>query len=450
VREHPMLETNDSAPEDEVLIGLINLLCTLIRVQPSFKETTSDDLIEEFFFQCLFETPTAHKHGKREPPKCKTRGTRVAAFSLLQEFARNSPAKHDKVVDLMYRTHLRDKLLKDSKWNFNPYFEQRSEAGYVGLKNLGCTCYMNSLMQQLFMLPSFRKGVLTLQPPDEDPKENYLYQLQRIFAFLQESQRRFYDPAGFTSTNKDFDGQPMNVLVQMDVDEYFNNLCEKLDTAMKGTSLQKLLYNIWGGKLSSQLICKGCPHRYERDDPYYTISLDIKNKTNIYEALHLYVKGEMLELDNAYFCEKCSTKRDTLKRNCIKTLPNTIIFNLKRFDFDFEEMKKVKLNDYFEFPMELNLESYTTVGLAKKEQAQQQQSVEQSPQMEASPNNNKMTDEQPPQQSDEEKKRIADLERAMKERPPSYYQYKLVGILVHRGTSDSGHYYSFIKVRQFS
>lgn len=36
----------------------------------------------------------------------------------------------------------------------------RSSSGYVGLKNFGCTCYMNALMQQLFMMPDFRKGIL--------------------------------------------------------------------------------------------------------------------------------------------------------------------------------------------------------------------------------------------------------------------------------------------------
>ena len=30
---------------------------------------------------------------------------------------------------------------------------------------------------------------------------------------------------------------------------------------------------------------------------------------------------------------------------------------------------------------------------------------------------------------------------------PSYYQYTLAGILVHRGVADHGHYYSFIKQR---
>lgn len=32
-------------------------------------------------------------------------------------------------------------------------------------------------------------------------------------------------------------------------------------------------------------------------------------------------------------------------------------------------------------------------------------------------------------------------------RPPSYYEYDLVGIVVHTGSIDSGHYYSFIKER---
>lgn len=31
--------------------------------------------------------------------------------------------------------------------------------------------------------------------------------------------------------------------------------------------------------------------------------------------------------------------------------------------------------------------------------------------------------------------------------PDSYYEYKLAGVLVHAGTADSGHYYSYIKRR---
>lgn len=45
----------------------------------------------------------------------------------------------------------------------------RSATGYVGLKNFSCTCYMNSLIQQLFMIPSLRKGILESEVKDPDP-----------------------------------------------------------------------------------------------------------------------------------------------------------------------------------------------------------------------------------------------------------------------------------------
>jgi hypothetical protein len=36
-------------------------------------------------------------------------------------------------------------------------WDSRKETGYVGLKNQGATCYMNSLLQCLYHLPYFRK-----------------------------------------------------------------------------------------------------------------------------------------------------------------------------------------------------------------------------------------------------------------------------------------------------
>jgi ubiquitin C-terminal hydrolase len=36
----------------------------------------------------------------------------------------------------------------------------RSSTGFAGLKNFGATCYMNSVIQQLYMIPDLRYGVL--------------------------------------------------------------------------------------------------------------------------------------------------------------------------------------------------------------------------------------------------------------------------------------------------
>lgn len=67
----------------------------------------------------------------------------------------------------------------------------------------------------------------------------------------------------------------------------------------------------------------------------------------------------MLEGDNAYLCAQCDKKVNTLKRICIKKLPNHLILVLKRFEFDFDTMTKAKVNDACEFPLEINMESYT-------------------------------------------------------------------------------------------
>lgn len=163
---------------------------------------------------------------------------------------------------------------------------------------------------------------------------------------------------------------------------------------------------------------KECSHVVEREEKFFTLSVEIKNKKNITESLELYVEGDMLEGDNKYFCGTCERKVDALKRCCIKELPGSfhlnysnsedhLIIHAKRFEFDLELFKRVKLNDYFEFPHFLNMEPYTKEGLEKKEKGVQPH---------------------PPIH------------------PPTYYEYQLAGILVHTGTADTGHYYSFIRV----
>ena len=113
------------------------------------------------------------------------------------------------------------------------------------------------------------------------------------------------------------------------------------------------------------MICKGCPHTYERNENFLQLTVTIKNKKTILEALDSFIQGDMLEGDNAYFCEKCDKKVDTLKRVCIKQLPNFLVLSLNRFEFDFDKMVRVKINDYCEFPTHLDMAPYTQEGLAR-------------------------------------------------------------------------------------
>ena len=55
---------------------------------------------------------------------------------------------------------------------------------------------------------------------------------------------------------RDYDGQPVNTSQQMDVDEYFNMLFDKLENCLKGTSQERILQDCFGGKFVNQIICK--------------------------------------------------------------------------------------------------------------------------------------------------------------------------------------------------
>jgi ubiquitin carboxyl-terminal hydrolase 9/24 len=67
------------------------------------------------------------------------------------------------------------------------------------------------------------------------------------------------------------------------------------------------------------------------------------------------IKGDTLDGDNAYYCERCNKKVSAVKRVSLKKLPDYLIVTLKRFEFDYEKMMKLKVNEYCEFPTNLNL-----------------------------------------------------------------------------------------------
>ena len=51
---------------------------------------------------------------------------------------------------------------KPYPWEYWPLEQGRSDSGYVGLVNLGATCYMATCVQQLFMIPAIRYASLPL------------------------------------------------------------------------------------------------------------------------------------------------------------------------------------------------------------------------------------------------------------------------------------------------
>lgn len=107
----------------------------------------------------------------------------VPTARLLRVCCRAEPQCELKVVALI-RT-INDPV--GNLWIDPLSYDSRRECGYVGLRNQGATCYMNSLLQSLFMVTAFRAatfGIPVTETACADTS-NIPLALQRLFYSLQ-------------------------------------------------------------------------------------------------------------------------------------------------------------------------------------------------------------------------------------------------------------------------
>lgn len=103
-------------------------------------------------------------------------------------------------------------------------------------------------------------------------------------------------------------GEPVNLREQQDAVEFFMSILDNLDEGLKALGHPQLMAATLGGCFSDQKICKECPHRYSKEEPFSVFSVDIRNHSSLTESLEQYVKGELLEGADAYHCDKCNKK----------------------------------------------------------------------------------------------------------------------------------------------
>lgn len=236
-----------------------------------------------------------------------------------------------------------------------------------------------------------------------DDPDDVIAQLQIVFATLQETTRQSVGMKPFCLAYRDTDGSPLQTSQQMDVEEFMNQLFDRMETSLEETADSDLLQDHFGGKLLQQVISQACDHVSEREEPFFAVQCTVKGKRTVQDSLQELIAGETLDGENMYHCERCNKKVPAIKRVCLKALPPTLILHLKRIEFDLELLDRIKINDACQFPPKLDMTPYTVEHLSRD-----------------GPD------------------------------PPGYsgHCYRLVGVLVHRGTAQSGHYYSFIQERE--
>ncbi|KAG5053183.1 hypothetical protein JHK87_005381 [Glycine soja] len=231
-------------------------------------------------------------------------------------------------------------------------YDSKKETGYVGLKNQGATCYMNSLLQTLYHIPYFRKAVYHMPTTENDmPSGSIPLALQSLFYKLQYSDTS----VATKELTKSFGWDTYDSFMQHDVQELNRVLCEKLEDKMKGTVVEGTIQKLFEGHHMNYIECINVDYKSTRKESFYDLQLDVKGCPDVYASFDKYVEVERLEGDNKYHAEQYGLQ-DAKKGVLFIDFPPVLQLQLKRFEYDFMRDTMVKINDRYEFPLQLDLD----------------------------------------------------------------------------------------------
>ncbi|XP_039196239.1 ubiquitin carboxyl-terminal hydrolase 47 isoform X1 [Crotalus tigris] len=328
----------------------------------------------------------------------------------------------------------------------------KSETGYVGLVNQAMTCYLNSLLQTLYMTPEFRNALYRweFEDSEEDPVTSIPYQLQRLFVLLQTSKKRAIET---TDVTRSFGWDSSEAWQQHDVQELCRVMFDALEQKWKQTEQADLINQLYQGKLKDYVRCLECGYESWRIDTYLDIPLVIRpygaNQAfaSVEEALHAFIQPEILDGANQYFCERCKKKCDARKGLRFLHFPYLLTLQLKRFDFDYTTMHRIKLNDRMTFPEELDMGSFIDIEDEKSPQTEsctdsgaENEGSCHSDQMSNDFSNDDGIDEGICLENNSAAERIS---KVVSEK--NSLLYELFSVMVHSGSAAGGHYYACIK-----
>jgi len=255
------------------------------------------------------------------------------------------------------------------------------ERGYTGLKNLGNTCYMNSIIQSLGSLAPLVDKFLTDKYRADINKKNFLGHKGLVaehFAVVAKGlwhggfknfQPRMFKEA-LASCNPIFgnykqqDAQELLIFLLDGLHEDLNKVkdrryIEEKDADGRPDQLvadeswenhtrlnRSIIVDLFQGQFKATIKCLSCKFTSVKFDAFMFLSLPIptSGKATLEGCLNLFQQTEKLTGEDRWTCPKCMRPRDAERTLRLWRMPTLLIIHLKRFKSDGRWKSKVSTN----------------------------------------------------------------------------------------------------------
>ena len=197
--------------------------------------------------------------------------------------------------------------------------EPSKRAGFI---NKGNTCYINSILQALSVIPSFWQ-----QQHSQSGTISPLVRALTLNLSLLKKRTSPIDPSNFLRAFQNAiskkRGSAFNINTQQDVPEIFQILLDEL----KGTS------PIADGLISSSIIrtttCDTCFSFSSQEEKHNIISFPLSN--SIPSSLDMFLKPEYLKDNDQWFCNFCNSLQDSVRECKFVNCGTVFILQLCRY-----------------------------------------------------------------------------------------------------------------------
>lgn len=302
--------------------------------------------------------------------------------------------------------------------------------GLRGIYNAGATCYQNVILQCLLHNPLLRNFYLRDGHTNCNVSHCISCAMDDIFQdFYAVESTNGYTAANILSGFWISDKKAFENLVttkEQDAHEFFQFLAEELHERNgdgkrpevgSEHSCNCVIHQIFYGKILTATTCQKCSTSTNAVQSFLDLSLGLESwaqkrkkvdsrPLTLQECLDAeYIKSDKCE----YRCQECKSTQQARRYTSIKCLPNVLAIHLKRFEFKHgrHDTAPSKVETPVNFPLEINMLPYTSKG---RDLALQNHQLHNHP----------------------------ELSRA--------HEYDLVGVVVHVGSIDTGHYLSYCRV----